>query len=79
MGNAIYNYRMVKNHEHGGHHYVVHHDAQLFLTGFTEAHEPVWSNDLQDSAIYCRESAELIAADLNAQIDLITVDLNLEV
>lgn len=74
MAKFIYTYRLV---EHGEYHFAVHTNG-LFLAGFDDNDDPIWSENLQDSATWCRESAELLAAEHNASYSPITVDCHLE-
>lgn len=60
-----------------GRFYVVHFDGELFYCGEDDDGIPVWSDNLQDSAIYCRESAEIIMDEFSGStFDPISVDLN---
>lgn len=75
---SVQQYRVVSELEKQ-YHFVVHIGMTMFLAGHKDDGEytPIWSNNLQDSAIYCQESAHCLAATYNAQYDPIAVDVDL--
>jgi hypothetical protein len=60
-----------------GRFYSVHMGGQLFYCGHDADYNPIWSDNLQDVEIHCRESAEIICALYpGASFDPISVDLH---